>query len=94
MNILFIWHLVPPSNNFAQLSNRGGFVKRHSSKFFAGLVLTAALVALPVFDSTTLAQADFYKGKTIRILVGSTPGSFYDLWGRLARAVLGQTNSR
>ena len=30
------------------------------------------------------AQADpFYKGKTIRIIVGSTPGGFYDRWARL-----------
>ena len=30
------------------------------------------------------AQAEpFYKGKTIRIIVGSTPGGFYDRWARL-----------
>ena len=30
------------------------------------------------------AQADqFYRGKTIRIMVGSTAGGFYDRWGRL-----------
>ena len=30
------------------------------------------------------AQADpFYKGKTIRIIVGSTPGGFYNRWARL-----------
>jgi tripartite-type tricarboxylate transporter receptor subunit TctC len=58
-------------------------VKRHSSIVFPVLVLTAALAALPLFDSAVSAQADFYKGKTIRIMVGSTPGSFYDLWGRL-----------
>jgi tripartite-type tricarboxylate transporter receptor subunit TctC len=30
------------------------------------------------------AQSDqFYKGKTIRIMVGSTAGGFYDRWGRL-----------
>ena len=30
------------------------------------------------------AQGDpFYKGKTIRIMVGSTAGGFYDRWGRL-----------
>jgi len=30
------------------------------------------------------AQADpFYKGKTIRIMIGSTPGGFYDRWARL-----------
>ena len=29
------------------------------------------------------AQEPFYKGKTIRIIVGSTPGGFYDRWARL-----------
>src|SRR5687767_12060644 len=30
------------------------------------------------------AQAEpFYKGKTIRIMVGSTAGGFYDRWARL-----------
>ena len=29
------------------------------------------------------AQDDFYKGKTIRIMVGSTAGGFYDRWARL-----------
>ncbi|HEY3150189.1 MAG TPA: hypothetical protein VGK65_00860, partial [Candidatus Binatia bacterium] len=30
------------------------------------------------------AQAEpFYKGKTIRIMIGSTAGGFYDRWARL-----------
>src|SRR5690242_20242919 len=30
------------------------------------------------------AQAEsFYKGKTVRIVVGLTPGGFYDRWARL-----------
>ena len=30
------------------------------------------------------AQTDaFYSGKTVRIIVGSTPGGFYDRWARL-----------
>jgi len=29
------------------------------------------------------AQEPFYKGKTIRIVVGFTPGGFYDRWARL-----------
>jgi tripartite-type tricarboxylate transporter receptor subunit TctC len=33
--------------------------------------------------SNVQAQDDFYKGKTIRIMVGSTAGGFYDRWGRL-----------
>jgi tripartite-type tricarboxylate transporter receptor subunit TctC len=47
---------------------------------------------LVLFGSITLAsvsaevraQGDgFYKGKTVRIMVGSTAGGFYDRWGRL-----------
>jgi tripartite-type tricarboxylate transporter receptor subunit TctC len=39
---------------------------------------------LPAIAPTAGAQGDqFYKGKTIRIMVGSTAGGFYDRWGRL-----------
>jgi tripartite-type tricarboxylate transporter receptor subunit TctC len=33
--------------------------------------------------TTSEAQEPFYKGKTIRLIVGSTPGGFYDRWARL-----------
>jgi len=37
------------------------------------------------------AQAEpFYKGKTIRIMVGSTPGGFYDRWARLFARYMGK----
>ena len=37
------------------------------------------------------AQGDpFYKGKTIRIMVGSTAGGFYDRWGRLFGKYMGK----
>jgi tripartite-type tricarboxylate transporter receptor subunit TctC len=29
------------------------------------------------------AQASFFEGKTVRILVGFSPGGTYDLWARL-----------
>jgi tripartite-type tricarboxylate transporter receptor subunit TctC len=29
------------------------------------------------------AQADFYKGKTITVYIGTTPGALYDQWSRL-----------
>jgi len=29
------------------------------------------------------AQSNFYEGKTVRIVVGLTPGGFYDRWARL-----------
>ena len=39
---------------------------------------------LPNIAPKAGAQSDqFYKGKTIRIMVGSTAGGFYDRWGRL-----------
>jgi tripartite-type tricarboxylate transporter receptor subunit TctC len=50
---------------------------------FVLFLFAAFLSALP-FSEPAEAQTDsFYKGKNIRIVVGSTPGSFYDLWGRL-----------
>jgi tripartite-type tricarboxylate transporter receptor subunit TctC len=37
-----------------------------------------------VFIPSAPAQSDsFYKGKTVRFIVGSGAGAFYDLWGRL-----------
>jgi tripartite-type tricarboxylate transporter receptor subunit TctC len=41
-------------------------------------------IFLPGFLAEAGAQAEaFYKGKTIRIMVGSTAGGFYDRWARL-----------
>lgn len=41
--------------------------------------------------SNLQAQSEpFYKGKTIRIIVGSTPGGFYDRWGRLLSRYMGK----
>jgi len=42
------------------------------------LVLSVLLVS-DVAD----AQAPFYQGKTIRVIVGTPPGNLYDLWARL-----------
>ncbi|MGH7854689.1 MAG: Bug family tripartite tricarboxylate transporter substrate binding protein, partial [Candidatus Binatia bacterium] len=32
---------------------------------------------------SAFAQAPFYQGKTIRVIVGTPPGNLYDLWARL-----------
>jgi tripartite-type tricarboxylate transporter receptor subunit TctC len=37
-----------------------------------------------------LAQANFYQGKTITIIVGTVPGGLYDLWGRLFGRIMGK----
>jgi tripartite-type tricarboxylate transporter receptor subunit TctC len=62
-------------------------------------VRTRALVFRIVFLTALLlgfllearAQDDsFYKGKTIRIMIGSTAGGFYDRWGRLFARYMGK----
>jgi tripartite-type tricarboxylate transporter receptor subunit TctC len=34
-------------------------------------------------DASLHAQTPFYEGKTVRIIVGFSPGAAYDVWGRL-----------
>ena len=42
-------------------------------------------ITLASVSSEVRAQGDgFYKGKTVRIMVGSTAGGFYDRWARLS----------
>ncbi|HEX2225978.1 MAG TPA: tripartite tricarboxylate transporter substrate-binding protein [Candidatus Binatia bacterium] len=47
------------------------------SRFFLALCLVLAAT------TQGFAQADFYKGKQIRVVVGFTTGGFYDRWARL-----------
>jgi tripartite-type tricarboxylate transporter receptor subunit TctC len=48
-------------------------------------------IVLPGIAPEAGAQGDpFYKGKTIRIMVGSTAGGFYDRWGRLFGKYMGK----
>jgi tripartite-type tricarboxylate transporter receptor subunit TctC len=49
------------------------------------------LVIFLTYPNEARAQADpFYKGKTIRIIIGSTPGGFYDRWARLFARYMGK----
>jgi tripartite-type tricarboxylate transporter receptor subunit TctC len=52
--------------------------------------LIAALFCVLVCSSTLYAQAPFYQGKTIRVIVGTPPGNLYDLWARLIVDHLGK----
>ncbi len=48
--------------------------------------LTLAALAWPAHQATAQTGADFYKGKTVNIIVGFSPGGGYDQYGRhLAR---------
>ena len=42
-------------------------------------LVLSVLLASDIAD----AQAPFYQGKTIRVIVGTPPGNLYDLWARL-----------
>ncbi|HJU63066.1 MAG TPA: tripartite tricarboxylate transporter substrate-binding protein [Candidatus Binatia bacterium] len=60
-----------------------------------GLTLTTICLAVflfaPGLASKAWTQAEpFYKGKTIRIMVGSTAGGFYDRWARLFARYMGK----
>jgi tripartite-type tricarboxylate transporter receptor subunit TctC len=59
---------------------------------YLGLAVILALAFINFGSvSAAWAQADsFYKGKTIRIMVGSTAGGFYDRWGRLFGRYMGK----
>jgi tripartite-type tricarboxylate transporter receptor subunit TctC len=58
-----------------------------SSLIFCVLVLPLS----PCFLSEARAQTEpFYKGKTIRIMIGSTAGGFYDRWARLFAKYMGK----
>ncbi len=49
-------------------------------------IILGALAALSLLAASGGAQAQsdgFYAGKTVRIIVGASPGGFYDRWARL-----------
>lgn len=52
----------------------------------------AAVLLLAVVGQAGAADAvaDFYKGKTVTMMVGYTPGSTYDMWARLVGRHLGR----
>ncbi len=64
---------------------------RYARRIIFGLG-AAALVAsaLPVSSAKADAVSDFYKGRTLTILLGHPPGGSYDLYAQLAALHLGQ----
>jgi tripartite-type tricarboxylate transporter receptor subunit TctC len=51
-------------------------------------VLAAMMTIAPVLRAEPIA--DFYRGKTMKIIIGYGPGGGYDLYGRLAAEFLGR----
>jgi tripartite-type tricarboxylate transporter receptor subunit TctC len=58
----------------------------------AARVLVLAVVAVGLATAPAMAQApaDFYKGKTVSILMGTGPGGSYDLYGRTIAEHIGR----
>ena len=54
-------------------------LRRQNAHSYAIAALAAALAAAPCAADEV---ADFYKGKTISIVMGTGPGASYDLYGR------------
>ena len=54
------------------------------------LLLLFFLPAISLFSPTLHAQAPFYQGKSIRLIIGSQAGSLYDLWARLIANHMGK----
>jgi tripartite-type tricarboxylate transporter receptor subunit TctC len=57
-----------------------------AARGFQGAALQLLMISIFLCPLSLLpveAQENFYKGKTIRVVVGSNPGGFYDVWSRL-----------
>ena len=55
------------------------------------IIFALAMIALAISSgSPGRAQTPFYEGKTVRILVGFSPGGSYDLWARLIATHMGK----
>jgi len=71
--------MVPPVSRSKEIT-----VKKHIQLPIRFAVCAAILAYLFAFTASAPAQSEpYYKGKTIRFVVGSGAGAFYDLWGRL-----------
>src|SRR5262245_30298023 len=59
----------------------------NNAALLLGLVLVQSLLSAP---TAAVQEEAFYKGKTIKVLVGTTAGSLYDLWARTIAAHIGK----
>jgi tripartite-type tricarboxylate transporter receptor subunit TctC len=49
-----------------------------------------AVLGMLLWSFNAQAQAPFYQGKTVRVIVGTPPGNLYDLWARLIVSHMGK----
>jgi tripartite-type tricarboxylate transporter receptor subunit TctC len=65
-------------------------LKRREFISLLGGGAAAQVLAAPAAIAASSAAAEFYRGKTLRILVGSPPGGGYDVYARLAAPALAE----
>src|SRR5258705_9721974 len=53
-------------------------------------IVTQVLLALSMVAGTSQAQTDFFQGKTVRIIVGYSPGGGYDALARMLSRHMGK----
>jgi len=56
----------------------------------ACVLVVAALASLPLASGRAQAQADFYRGKTVEMMIGYSVGGGYDVYARLIARHLGK----
>jgi tripartite-type tricarboxylate transporter receptor subunit TctC len=54
------------------------------------LKLAVLLFGIWAWSPYAYGQSDFYKGKNITVIVGTTPGALYDQWSRILAAHMGR----
>lgn len=59
-------------------------------KFFKPMATAILIINSVSWSNSALAQADFYKGKTITVIAGTTAGALYDQWSRLLAQHMGK----
>jgi tripartite-type tricarboxylate transporter receptor subunit TctC len=63
---------------------------RHGFNLAAAMTVATAVSLSFTGAAQAESAADFYKGKTVRLVIGYGPGGSYDLYGRLAAEFLGR----
>ena len=59
-------------------------MKNNRLRFAVALLLAVHTAGMLWVTSHAQAQSEvFYKDKTVRVIVGFTPGGFYDRWARM-----------
>ena len=63
---------------------------RQRSRVLLGFLLLIIESLTPLNVEPAFAQANYYGGKTVTVVVGSAPGGLYDLWARLLARTMGK----